>query len=149
MPRPFGHSTGASCQGVRIDLIIRGICCLKPGIPGISDNIRVISIIGRFLEHSRAYYFHNGGKEELYLGSADIMPRNLDDRVETLFPVFNKSLIQVVKSDLDLILSDNVKAWEMNPDGSYEKINSVEPKLNSQALFLARSLSKRNSVNSK
>ena len=139
----------ASCQGVRIDLIIRGICCLKPGIPGISDNIRVISIIGRFLEHSRAYYFHNGGKEELYLGSADIMPRNLDDRVETLFPVFNKSLIQVVKSDLDLILSDNVKAWEMNPDGSYEKINSVEPKLNSQALFLARSLSKRNSVNSK
>ena len=139
----------ASCQGVRIDLIIRGICCLKPGIPGISDNIRVISIIGRFLEHSRAYYFHNCGKEELYLGSADIMPRNLDDRVETLFPVFNKSLIQVVKSDLDLILSDNVKAWEMNHDGLYTKIESCEPNVNSQALFLARPHFKRNSVNSK
>ena len=139
----------ASCEGVAIDLIVRGICCLKPGIPGISDNIRVISIIGRFLEHSRAYYFHNGGKEELYLGSADIMPRNLDDRVETLFPVFNKSLIQVVKSDLDLILSDNVKAWEMNPDGLYAKIPVGEPKVNSQALFLTRALFKRNYVNSK
>ena len=139
----------ASCEGVAIDLIVRGICCLKPGIAGISDNIRVISIIGRFLEHSRAYYFHNGGKEELYLGSADIMPRNLDDRVETLFPVFNKSLIQVVKSDLDLILSDNVKAWEMNPDGLYAKIPVGEPKVNSQALFLTRALFKRNYVNSK
>ena len=139
----------ASCEGVAIDLIVRGICCLKPGMPGISDNIRVISIIGRFLEHSRAYYFHNGGKEELYLGSADIMPRNLDDRVETLFPVFNKSLIQVVKSDLDLILSDNVKAWEMNPYGLYAKIADGEPKVNSQALFLTRALFKRNYVNSK
>ena len=139
----------ASCEGVAIDLIVRGICCLKPGIPGISDNIRVISIIGRFLEHSRAYYFHNGGKEELYLGSADIMPRNLDDRIETLFPVFNKSLIQVVKSDLDLILCDNVKAWEMNPDGVYAKIPGGATKVNSQALFLRRSLFKRNYVNSK
>ena len=139
----------ASCEGVSIDLIVRGICCLKPGIAGISDNIRVISIIGRFLEHSRAYYFHNGGKEELYLGSADIMPRNLDDRVETLFPVFNKSLIQVVKSELDLILSDNIKAWEMNPDGLYAKIKNDEPKVNSQALFLTRSVFKRNYVNSK
>ena len=129
----------ASCEGVQIDLIVRGICCLKPGIPGISDNIRVISIIGRFLEHSRAYYFHNGGKEELYLGSADIMPRNLDDRVETLFPVFDKSLIQRVKGDLQLMLTDNVKAWEMNPDGLYAKINNDEPKVNSQALFLSYS----------
>ena len=139
----------ASCEGVQIDLIVRGICCLKPGIPGISEHIRVISVIGRFLEHSRAYYFHNGGKEELYLGSADIMPRNLDDRVETLFPVFNKSLIGVVKSDLDLILSDNVKAWEMNPDGLYAKITNGEPKVDSQALFLTRSVFKWNYVNSK
>ena len=129
----------ASCEGVAIDLIVRGICCLKPGIAGISDNIRVISIIGRFLEHSRAYYFHNGGKEELYLGSADIMPRNLDDRVETLFPVFDKTLIQRVKGDLQLILSDNIKAWEMNPDGIYAKIKNDEPKVNSQALFLSHS----------
>ena len=129
----------ASCEGVAIDLIVRGICCLKPGIPGISDNIRVISIIGRFLEHSRAYYFHNGGKEELYLGSADIMPRNLDDRIETLFPVFDKTLIQRVKGDLQLMLTDNVKAWEMAPDGLYAKINNDEPKVNSQALFLSHS----------
>jgi polyphosphate kinase len=139
----------ASCEGVVIDLIIRGICCLKPGIPGISDNIRVISVIGRFLEHSRAYYFYNAGKEELYLGSADIMPRNLDDRVETLFPVFDKSLIQLVKADLDLLLSDNIKAWEMNSDGLYSKINNDEPKVNSQALFLSRSVFKKNYLNSK
>ena len=129
----------ASCEGVAIDLIVRGICCLKPGIAGISDNIRVISIIGRFLEHSRAYYFHNGGKEELYLGSADIMPRNLDDRIETLFPVFDKALIQRVKGDLQLLLTDNVKAWEMTPDGLYAKICNDEPKVNSQALFLSHS----------
>jgi polyphosphate kinase len=133
----------ASCEGVKIDLIIRGICCLKPGIPGVSENIRVISVIGRFLEHSRAYYFHNGGKEELYLGSADIMPRNLDDRVETLFPVFDKMIIRVVKTDLDLIMSDNVKAWEMNADATYSKISSDGPKVNSQALFLTRSAKKK------
>ena len=127
----------ASCEGVTIDLIVRGICSLKPGILGISDKMRVISIIGRFLEHSRAYYFHNGGKEELYLGSADIMQRNLDDRVETLFPVFDKALIQRVKGDLQLMLMDNVKAWEMSPDGLYAKIKNDEPKVNSQALFLS------------
>ena len=126
----------ASCEGVKIDLIIRGICCLKPGIPGISEHIRVISVIGRFLEHSRAYYFHNGGKEELYLGSADMMPRNLDDRVETLFPVLDKTIIRAVKSDLDLIMSDNVKAWEMHADGMYSKISKEGPEINSQSLFL-------------
>ena len=134
----------ASCEGVKIDLIIRGICCLKPGIPGISENIRVISVIGRFLEHSRAYYFHNGGKEELFLGSADIMPRNLDDRVETLFPVFDKSIIRIVKTDLDLIMSDNVKAWEINVEGLYSKISNEGPKVNSQALFLTRLDPKKN-----
>ena len=128
----------ASCEGVKIDLVIRGICCLKPGIPGISENIRVISVIGRFLEHSRAYYFYNGGKEQLYLGSADIMPRNLDDRIETLFPVFDKAFIQLVKSDLELILSDNVKAWQMNADGIYSRVNNDDPKVNSQAAFLHR-----------
>ncbi len=133
----------ASCEGVKIDLLIRGICCLKPGIEGVSENIRVISVIGRFLEHSRAYYFHNGGKEELYLGSADIMPRNLDDRVETLFPVFDKAVIRVVKTDLDLIMSDNVKAWEMHADATYSKISNDGPQVNSQALFLTRSAQKK------
>ncbi|MEI8187298.1 MAG: RNA degradosome polyphosphate kinase, partial [Chlorobiaceae bacterium] len=136
-------------EGVTIDLIVRGICCLKPGIAGISDNIRVISIIGRFLEHSRAYYFHNGGKDELYLGSADIMPRNLDDRVETLFPVFDKSLIKAVKTDLDLMLSDNVKAWQMNPDGLYSRINTEAPKVNSQAFFLSQAVFKKKYLNLK
>jgi polyphosphate kinase len=133
----------ASCEGVKIDLIVRGICCLKPGIPGISEHIRVISIIGRFLEHSRAYYFHNGGRAELYLGSADIMPRNLDHRVETLFPVFDKECIRAVKSDLDLMLSDNVKAWQMDAEGTYSMIDNDAPKINSQALFLTRSALKK------
>jgi polyphosphate kinase len=133
----------ASCEGVKIDLIIRGICCLKPGILGVSEHICVISVIGRFLEHSRAFYFHNGGKEELYLGSADMMPRNLDDRVETLFPVFDKTIIRAVKSDLDLIMSDNVKAWEMNADGIYSRINNDGPNVNCQSLVLTRSAQKK------
>ena len=126
----------ASNEGVRIDLVVRGICCLKPGIAGVSDNIRVVSIIGRFLEHSRAYYFANGGKPELYLGSADIMPRNLDERVETLFPVFDKSLIRSVRADLELMLIDNVKAWQGGPDGSYTLIRNDAEKIDSQRLFM-------------
>ena len=133
----------ASNEGVRIDLIVRGICCLKPAIAGISENIRVISIIGRFLEHSRAYYFHNGGKEEVYLGSADLMPRNLDHRVETIFPVFSKGLVHEIKSHLDTILRDNVKSWNMNPDGMFTKIANNEPVVNSQAVFLAHSVLKK------
>ncbi|MEI8032519.1 MAG: polyphosphate kinase 1 [Chlorobiaceae bacterium] len=133
----------ASGAGVKIDLIVRGICCLKPGIAGVSENIRVRSIIGRFLEHSRAYYFNNGGKPELYLGSADIMPRNLDHRVETLFPVFDKSCIRSVKSDLDIMMSDNLKAWSMNPDGTYSKIDNDAPRVSSQALFLLRAAQKK------
>ena len=109
----------------------------------MSEHIRVISVIGRFLEHSRAYYFYNGGKEELYLGSADIMPRNLDDRVETLYPVFDKTLINAVTSDLELILGDNVKAWQMNADGTSSLIcHDAEP-FNSQIYFLARSSLKK------
>jgi polyphosphate kinase len=128
----------ASNEGVRIDLIVRGICCLKPGIAGISANIRVISIIGRFLEHSRIYYFHNGGMEEIYLGSADLMPRNLDDRVETLFPVIDEMIVQDVKSDLKLMMDDNVKSWKMGADGSYSKIENDAAVINSQTCFLIR-----------
>ncbi|NHQ60879.1 polyphosphate kinase 1 [Chlorobium sp. BLA1] len=135
----------ASCEGVKIDLIVRGICCLKPGIPGVSEHIRVISITGRFLEHSRAYYFQNGGRAELFLGSADLMPRNLDHRVETLFPVFDKACIRSVKSDLDLILSDNVKAWQMQADGTYSLVDNDAPEINSQSLFLSRSTIKKTS----
>ncbi len=128
----------ASCATVQIDLVIRGICCLKPGVPGVSENIRVVSIIGRYLEHSRAYYFANGGRPEVYLGSADIMPRNLDDRVETLFPIFDPALVQRVKTDLDLLLSDNVKAWRIRPDGSCEPLVNEAPKVNSQERFMTR-----------
>ena len=142
-PKTIRALYNASCKGVQIDLIVRGICCLKPGIPDVSENIRVVSIIGRFLEHSRAYYFKNGGKEELYLGSADIMPRNLDDRVETLFPVIDKSLVKAVMGDLEILLSDNVKAWQMRADGTYSKLENDAPKVNSQALFLQRASRKK------
>ncbi|NTU98135.1 MAG: RNA degradosome polyphosphate kinase, partial [Chlorobiaceae bacterium] len=100
------------------------------------ENIRVVSIIGRFLEHSRCYYFHNGGREEMYLGSADLMPRNLDHRVETTFPVFSKALVHEIKSHLDIMLRDNVKSWQMNPDGMFTKIENDEQAVNSQELFL-------------
>ncbi len=113
----------ASQAGVKVDLFVRGICCLKPGIQGISENIQVTSIVGRFLEHSRIYYFYNGGDEEIYLGSADLMPRNIDRRVEVLFPVEDKELIQHIRDDiLSYYGKDNVKARKMLPDGSYVRI---------------------------
>ena len=125
----------ASIAGVKIDLIVRGMCCLRPGIKGISENIRVISVVGRFLEHSRIYYFRNGGQEEILLGSADLMPRNINNRVEVLFPVQEKNLIRYLKDDvLAEYQNDNVKARLMNSDGTYEKISSKdgEPALNIQ-----------------
>ena len=110
----------ASQAGVEIDLIVRGICALKPGIRGVSDHIRVRSVVGRFLEHSRIYYFSNGGEEEVYLGSADWMPRNLYDRVEVLFPLKDDLLRERVKYEiLDSYLGDNMKARIGQKDGSY------------------------------
>jgi polyphosphate kinase len=112
----------ASQAGVKVDLIVRGICCLRPGVPGVSDNIRVVSIVGRFLEHSRIYYFHNGGNEEIFLGSADLMSRNLIRRVEVLFPVEDRRLVRHLRDHvLEIYLRDNVKAREMQSDGSYQK----------------------------
>jgi polyphosphate kinase len=131
----------ASQAGVQIDLIVRGICCLRPGIKGISENIRVRSIVGRFLEHSRIYYFHNGGNEQIFLGSADLMPRNLDRRVEILFPVEDKMLIRHLRDDiLAIYLADNVKARCMSPDGSYERalINDDSNRLDSQHWLIHR-----------
>lgn len=109
----------ASQAGVKIDLVVRGMCCLRPGIAGVSHNIRVRSIIGRFLEHSRIYYFANGGDEKLFLSSADWMERNLDKRVETCFPVEGKKLISRVKKELESYLADNTHAWVLQADGSY------------------------------
>ena len=109
----------ASMAGVKIDLIVRGMCCLRPGVPGVSQNIRVRSIVGRFLEHSRVYWFANGGEERFYLASADLMERNLDRRIETGFPIEGKKLQQRVRKELDLYLSDNTSAWQLQSDGQY------------------------------
>jgi polyphosphate kinase len=111
----------ASQAGVEIDLIVRGICCLRPGVPGVSERIRVISIIGRFLEHSRVFYFANGGDDEYYIGSADWMPRNLDRRVEVVTPVVDKALHPRLRGVLETCLADNRQAWELRVDGSYEQ----------------------------
>jgi polyphosphate kinase len=111
----------ASCAGVMIDLIVRGICCLRPGLVGKSENIRVRSIIGRFLEHSRVYYFHSGGNELVYCASADLMERNLFRRVEIGFPVSEPEMRQRIVADLDLYLQDNMGAWELRPNGTWEK----------------------------
>lgn len=114
----------ASMAGVKIDLNIRGLCCLRPGIKGISENIRVVSIVDRFLEHSRIYYFENDGDPEMYMGSSDMMPRNLIARVEVLFPVLDKDMLSSIKNNiLDIHLKDNVKAKDLTSDGKY-----VQPK---------------------
>ena len=126
----------ASAAGVQIDLVVRGICCLKVGIPHVSENIRVRSIVGNFLEHSRIFFFLNDGAEEVYMGSADWMPRNLDRRVEILFPVLNEELREKVKHILAVELSDNMKAHVLKSDGKYEKIDQRGKVLvDSQAQF--------------
>lgn len=109
----------ASCAGVFVDLIVRGICCLRPGIPGVSENIRVRSIVGRFLEHSRVYYFHANGAEHVFCSSADWMDRNFFRRVETTFPILDEDIKRRLIADLDVYLSDNTHAWELQSDESY------------------------------
>jgi len=127
----------ASQMGVKVDLLVRGICCLRPGIEGLSENIRVTSIVGRFLEHSRIYYFRNSGHEELYLGSADLMGRNLNHRVELMFPVEDKRLLARVRRDiLATYLADNRNARVMQPDSTYLWDKTGEPPVDSQAQFL-------------
>ncbi|HXZ90420.1 MAG TPA: polyphosphate kinase 1, partial [Candidatus Dormibacteraeota bacterium] len=112
----------ASQAGVRIDLNVRGLCCLRPGIPGVSENIRVVSIVGRFLEHARIYYFKNGGQEEVLLGSSDMMPRNLEKRVEVLFSVPDPAIKSSILRILDIHLRDNVKARLLLQDGTYQRV---------------------------
>lgn len=110
----------ASMEGVRIDLIVRGICCIKPGLPSVSENVRVISVLGKYLEHSRIYYFANGGTPRMYMGSADLMPRNLNNRVEVLFPIENPSMIKKIKSEvLEVYLQPEIRAWSMASDGTF------------------------------
>ena len=133
----------ASCAGVQIQLIIRGICCLKAGIPGLSENIQVRSIVGNFLEHSRIFYFENGGSCQLYMGSADWMPRNLDKRVEIVFPVEDEKLKEEVFHILEVELEDNVKAHLLQPDGTYEKPDKRgKIQINSQRQFCEEAIYK-------
>jgi polyphosphate kinase len=129
----------ASQVGVKVDLQVRGICCLRPGISGISDTITVTSIVGRFLEHARIYYFRNGGQDEVLLGSADLMPRNLDRRIELLFPVESSHLRDAILHDiLQTHLRDNVQARQLLSDGRYERLRpkSGEEAVSSQAWLL-------------
>jgi polyphosphate kinase len=134
----------ASCAGVKIDLIVRGICCLRPKIPGLSENIRVISIVGRFLEHSRVYYFGNGGKPDLYLASADWMPRNFYRRVEIAFPIESPALRdEIINEVLPRFLTDYGKARELQPDGSHVRLKPEEGAPRSQAQLQFREQSRR------
>jgi polyphosphate kinase len=128
----------AAQAGVQIDLIVRGICCLRPGIEGISDNIRVTSIVGRFLEHSRLWYFLNDGDEEYYLGSADWMPRNFERRVEAVTPVEDKSLHEPLRTLLATYLRDNRNAWILQPDGCYQQRQlDGEPEQSAQLIAIS------------
>ncbi len=112
----------ASQAGVRVDLNVRGICCLKAGVPGVSENIRVVSVVGRFLEHSRIYGFHRGDERRYYIGSADLMPRNLDTRVELLTPVEDPALRGELEDTLERCLADDTFAWDQQPDGSWKRL---------------------------
>jgi len=131
---------GASQSGVQIDLIVRGVCQLRPGVEGLSENIRVRSIIGRFLEHSRVFYFENNGNPELWCSSADWMSRNMFHRVETCFPIRQKRIRDRILEDLHLYLADNTHAWILQESGSYEILSPQEGEeaIDAQAILLSR-----------
>jgi polyphosphate kinase len=118
---------------------VRGICCLKPGVPGLSDNIRVVSVVGRFLEHSRIFYFANGGNAEYYIGSADWMPRNFDRRVEAVAPVEKPALHERLRALLDLYLGDNRQAWDLRADGRWQQRSPTAVPRASHELLLVNS----------
>jgi polyphosphate kinase len=128
----------ASQAGVKIDLIVRSICCLRPGVEGVSENIRVVSLVGRFLEHARIFAFSDGDDEKIYLGSADLMQRNLDRRVETAFPLRERHHRERVRRLLDLQLADNANGWELGPDGTFERRHpgDGEEQVDSQRILL-------------
>ena len=136
----------ASQAGVKVDLLVRGICCLRPGLKGVSENIRVISVVGRYLEHSRVYYFQNNGNEEIYLGSADLMERNLDNRVEVVFPVERPEHIHHLRENiLAAYFRDNVRSRVMKPDGTYTRLKPKdnEGKVDVQVWLMNRAFNKK------
>ncbi len=139
-PDIIQHLYSASQAGVRIDLLVRGICCLRPGVHGVSDNIRVVSIVGRFLEHSRIFYFNNAGDEEMCFGSADWMPRNFDRRIEVVSAIENRELHPQVCSLLETCLADNRLAWDLGPDGGYvQRKPGSQPVISTHEILLMNS----------
>lgn len=136
----------ASNAGVKVDLIIRGACCLRPGLNGYSENIRVISIVGRFLEHSRIYYFNHNGEEHIYLSSADMMTRNMDERIEISFPILNQNIKQEVIQALSIWLADNNEAYQLDVDGHYNRIASDKQQINAQEKFMAIAIEKKDKL---
>jgi polyphosphate kinase len=132
----------ASQAGVAIDLIVRGICCLRPGIKQVSENIRVISIIGRFLEHDRIFYFHNQGEAEVFIGSADWRSRNLDRRVEAVVPIEDPEIVTQLRTILNIMLADNRQAWELTSNGEYvqRQPGPDQPESGAQKTFMERAL---------
>jgi polyphosphate kinase len=129
---------------VRVDLNVRGICCLRPGVPGVSENIRVVSIVGRFLEHSRVYTFHRGDETRVLMGSADMMPRNLDSRVELVAPVEDATLRSEMCDVLDRCFADNSNSWDLDSDGEWTRIVRAEgaPRRDVQAELRERAASR-------
>ena len=121
-PRSIQALYAASQAGVEVDLIVRGMCALRPGVPGVSERIRVRSVVGRFLEHTRVFYFQNGGEAEVYCGSADWAERNFFRRVEVCFPILDEALRTRVTDELMLYLADNQQAWELLADGAYRRV---------------------------
>ena len=133
------HMYRASCAGVKIRLLVRGICCLRPDLEGVSENIEVHSIVGRFLEHSRVYYFDFDGETELYLSSADMMPRNMDRRVELLFPVEDKRIAERILDEMKLYWTDTAQTSVMYEDGSYHSLaDTADVLINAQETLLCR-----------
>lgn len=128
----------ASQAGVPVDLNIRGICCLRAGVPGVSEKIRVVSVVGRFLEHARVYGFQRDSERRYYIGSADLMPRNLDTRVELLTPVEAEPLRAEVDDTLDRCLDDDTFAWDLRPDGSWERRQGKRRSVHSELMQRAR-----------
>jgi polyphosphate kinase len=138
-PRSIQALYAASRAGVEVDLVVRGMCALRPGVPGVSERIRVRSVVGRFLEHTRVFHFHNAGQDEVYCGSADWAERNFFRRVEVCFPILDAGLRRRVIEELDLYLQDNQQAWELRPEGSYRRIEpGAEPPLSAQLALLER-----------
>ena len=130
----------ASRAGVKIDLIVRGICCILPGVEGYTDNLSVTSIVGRYLEHPRIFSFGTGSEQKIYIGSADMMTRNTEKRVEVACPILDENIKKQVNHYLDVMLSDNVKARELQSNGVYKKKEQKEPFVNSQERFMKEAL---------